>query len=84
MDSGLKDSIETDVEVDFDKPLHLFASKVLKKLAKEKNIYLNVIQAIDVKATLKLESPRDLGWGKLPGLSVGDLSQNVQQWGYGT
>ena len=26
-----------------------------------------------------LGSPRDLGWGRLLGLSVGDLSQNAQQ-----
>jgi hypothetical protein len=26
-----------------------------------------------------LESPRD--WWKLPGLNVGDLKQNAQQWG---
>ena len=28
-----------------------------------------------------LESPRDLGKGRLPGLNVGDLSQDAQQWG---
>ena len=31
-----------------------------------------------------LESPRDLGWGRLSGLNVGDLSSHAQQWGYGT
>ena len=31
-----------------------------------------------------LESPRDLGGGRLPGLNVGDLSQNAQHWGDGT
>ena len=31
-----------------------------------------------------LESPRDLGCGRISGLNVGGLSQNVQQWGYGT
>ena len=28
--------------------------------------------------------PRGLGWGRLPGLNVDDLSQNAQQWGCGT
>jgi hypothetical protein len=28
--------------------------------------------------------PRDLRWGRLPGRNVGDLSQNIQQWGDGT
>lgn len=31
-----------------------------------------------------LESSRHLGWGKLPGFNLGDLSQNIQQWGYVT
>jgi hypothetical protein len=26
-------------------------------------------------------SPRDLEWERLPGVNVGDLSQNAQQWG---
>ena len=31
-----------------------------------------------------LESPRDLGCERLPGLNGDDLSQNAQQWGDGT
>jgi hypothetical protein len=31
-----------------------------------------------------LESPRDLGYGRLPGLNGYDISQNAQQWGDGT
>lgn len=31
-----------------------------------------------------LESAKDLGYGRLPGLSVGDLSRNSQEWGYVT
>ena len=31
-----------------------------------------------------VESPRDLGCERLPGLNGDDLSQNAQQWGEGT
>jgi hypothetical protein len=31
-----------------------------------------------------LRSPGDLAWGTLPGVNVGDLNRNDQQWGYVT